>query len=517
MATEVHVHGLGEAYKRKEDARFIRGQGNYVDDVQLPGMLYGKVLRPSAFRATLKSFDSSEAEKIPGVKIVRDGNFLGVAAPDSATATKAIKAMHAAWTAPQQSSEATLFQDVRKPATTETDSPGGPPQYAVGSVEQGFSSADKILSQTYTISYIAHVPLEPRAAVAEWQDGKLTVWTGTQRPFAVRDELAQAFRLPTEKIRVIVPDTGSAYGGKHTGDAAVEAARLAKAAGKPVKLVWTREEEFTWAYFRPAGVIDVKSGVRRDGTVVAWQFDNYNSGPAALRTPYAIANQHIEFHPSDPPLRQGSYRGLAAPANHFAREVHMDELAHLVNVDPLEFRMKNLTDLRARAVLQAAAQTFGWGSRKSLPTRGFGIALGAEKGSYVATCVELEIHDRDVQVKRVAEAFECGAVVNPDGLRNQITGAIMMGLGGALFEAIHFDNGKILNPHLAEYRVPRFSDMPQIDVTVLDRKDLAPAGAGETPIMALAPAISNAIFAATGMRLRSLPMVPEGLPSKTGV
>ena len=502
----------------KVDGRaFVTGKHKYTSDLSLPGMLYGKVLRPSAFRATLKSLDSSEAEKIPEVKVVRDGNFVGVTAPDSTTATKAIKAIRAEWSAPQQTSEATLFQDVRKPATGETDNPGGPPKFATGSVQQGFSSADKTLSQTYTISYIQHVPLEPRAAVAQWEDGKLTVWTGTQRPFAVRDELVQAFRLSPDKVRVMVPDTGAAYGGKHTGDAAVEAARLTKAVGKPVKLVWTREEEFTWAYFRPAGAIDVKSGVRKDGTVIAWQFDNYNSGPAGLHTPYAIANQHIEFHPSDPPLRQGSYRGLAAPANHFAREVHMDELASLVSVDPLEFRMKNLTDPRARAVLEAAAKAFGWGQQKSSATRGFGIALGAEKGSYVATCVELEFHDRDVPVKRVTESFECGAVVNPNGLRNQISGAIMMGLGGALFEDIHFDNGKILNPHLTEYRVPRFSDMPQIDVVILDRKDIPPAGAGETPIMALAPAISNAIFAATGIRLRSLPMVPQGLPSKSSV
>ena len=497
----------------KIDGRaFVTGKHKYTSDLSLPGMLYGKVLRPSAFRATLKSVDFSEAEKIPGVKLVHDGNFVGVTAPDSAAATKGIKAIRAEWTAPQQTSEATLFQDVRKPATTETDNPGGPPRFTTGSVQKAFSSSDKTLAQTYTVSYIQHAPLEPRAAVAQWEDGKLTVWTGTQRPFAVHDELAQAFRLATDKVRVMVPDTGAAYGGKHTGECAVEAARLAKALGKPVKLVWTREEEFTWAYFRPGGAIDVKSGVRNDGIVVAWQFDNYNSGPAGLRTPYNIAHQHIEFHPSDPPLRQGSYRGLAAPANHFAREVHMDELAHLVSMDPLEFRMKNLTDPRARAVLEAAAQPFGWGQQKSSANRGFGIALGVEKGSYVATCVELDLHNRDVQMQRVTEAFECGAVVNPNGLRNQITGAIMMGLGGALFEAIHFDNGKILNPHFAEYRVPRFNDMPQIDVVILDRKDIAPAGAGETPIMAIAPAISNAIFAATGIRLRSLPMVPEGLP-----
>ncbi|MGA8151436.1 MAG: molybdopterin cofactor-binding domain-containing protein [Terriglobales bacterium] len=501
----------GTATPKVDGRAFITGKHQYTSDMTRPGMLYGKVLRAPAFRASLKSCDSHQAEKMPGVTVVRDGNFVGVTAPDSFTAERAIKLIHAEWDIPPQTSGATLFQDIRKPATGEVDAPGGPPRHAAGSIERGFAAADKTLQQTYTVAYIAHTPLEPRAAVAEWQDVKLTVWTGTQRPFAVRDELAQAFHIPSQKVRVLVPDTGSAYGGKHTGDAALEAARLAKAAGKPVKLVWTREEEFTWAYFRPAGAIDVKSGVRSDGTVVAWQFDNYNSGPSGLRAPYNFANQHIEFHPSDAPLRQGSYRGLAAPANHFAREVHMDELAHLMGMEPLEFRLKNLADPRARAVLQAAAQKFGWGRDKNSAARGFGIAVGTEKGSYVATCVELEIDGGTVQVKRVAEAFECGAVVNPNGLRNQISGAIMMGLGGALFEAIHFDNGRILNPHLAEYRVPRFSDMPQIDVVLLDRKDLAPAGAGETPIMALAPAVSNAIFAATGIRLRSLPMVPQGL------
>src|SRR6185436_4074462 len=170
---------------------------------------------------------------------------------------------------------------------------------------------------------IAHTPLEPRAAVAEWQDGKLTVWTGTQRPFGVRTELAEAFRIPEDRVRVIVRDMGSGYGGKHTGEQAIEAARLAKAAGKPVKLVWTRAEEFMWGYFRPAGVIDIVAGVDADGRLVHWEFDNYNSGSAGLPTPYTVPNQRVAAHGSDSPLRQGSYRGLAATANHYAREMHM--------------------------------------------------------------------------------------------------------------------------------------------------------------------------------------------------
>jgi isoquinoline 1-oxidoreductase len=493
---------------------FVTGHHRYTSDMTRPGMLRGKVLRPTAFRANLVSIDTSEAEKMPGVTVVKDGNFVAAAAADEFVAARAISSMKAQWSAPPQISEKELFDFLKKkpdlPAGAKTD-----PAQTSGSLEEGYKAAAKTLSQTYKISYIAHVPLEPRAALAEWKDDKLTVWTGSQRPFAVREELAQAFRIPNSKVRVIIPDTGSAYGGKHTGDAAIEAARLAKATGKPVKVIWSREEEFTWAYFRPSGVIDVKSGVTSDGLITAWEFDNYNSGPAAIGTPYNIPNQRIEYHPIDPPLRQGSYRGLAAPANHFAREVHMDELAHAVGMDPLQFRLKNMNDPRLRAVFQAAANKFGWGKEKSSPTRGFGIAGGFEKGGYVANCVEVAVDGGEVSVRRVSEAFECGAIVNPQGLDNQITGAIVQAIGGALFEAIHFDNGRILNPHLAEYRVPRFSDVPKIEVEMINRKDLPPAGAGETPLMGIAPAISNAVFSATGVRLRSLPMAPDGLPTKT--
>src|SRR6266571_2066088 len=379
----------------KVDGRdFVTGKHQYTTDIRRPGMVHGKVLRPAAFGATLASVESKDAEAVPGVNVVRDGDFVGVTAPTEHLAGQAVAAIRAEWKTTPQISDSELFEHLKgKPS----DSPGRGDSGAPNAGSNAGSNADKPatndhkLQATYTVAYVAHAPLEPRAAVAEWKDDKLTVWTGTQRPFGVRADLAEVYHIPEEKIRVIVPDTGSGYGGKHTGECAVEAARLAKAAGKPVKLVWTREEEFTWAYFRPAGVIDVKSGVRDDGTITAWQFDNYNAGPAAIRTPYSVPHQKITFHSADAPLRQGSYRGLAGPANHFAREVHMDELAYLVGMEPLEFRLKNATDPRLRAVLQAAAQRFGWGREKSTATRGFGIAGGTEKGSYVATCVELEI------------------------------------------------------------------------------------------------------------------------------
>jgi nicotinate dehydrogenase subunit B len=505
---------------------FVTGRHQYTSDLSRPGMLHGKMLRPPAFKTTLAALDGAPAAAIPGAQVVRDGDFAGVVAPDGWTAQRAVEALAPAarWTAPpQQPSHRELFEYL-KTNEDPTEHGGDARAHVAGSVEQAAAAAEVKLAATYTVAFIAHVPLEPRAAVAEWNGGRLTVWTGTQRPFGVRDELAEAFRIPAAQVRVIVPDTGSAYGGKHTGDAAVEAARLAKAAGRPVKVVWTREEELTWAYFRPAGVIEVKSAARRDGKLVAWEFHNYNSGPSGIATPYAIANQRVQFHPARSPLRQGSYRGLAATANHFARESHMDELAAAAGVEPLQFRLLNLADPRLRAVLEAAAAKFGWGKQKSDAGRGFGIAGGTEKGSYVATCVEVEIDPaagasgggggRPVRLRRVVEAFECGTVVNPDGLRNQVEGAVVQAIGGALFEAVEFEGGRITNPRLGRYRVPRFTDLPQIEVVILDRRDLPSAGAGETPIVGLAPAAANAIFAATGVRLRSLPLAPRGMPAQ---
>ncbi len=253
--------------------------------------------------------------------------------------------------------------------------------------------------------------------------------------------------------------------------------------------------------------------MRADGTITAWEFHNYNSGSSGIQHRYDFPNQKIVFHQSKSPLRQGSYRGLAATANHFAREVHIDELAHSVKMDPLEFRFRNLKDERMNAVLSAAAKAFGWGKGQKAPNVGYGIAAGFEKGGYVATCAEVSVDraTRKIKIVRVVEAFECGAVVNPDQLKNQIEGSIMMGIGGALFEAIDFDNGKIVNGRFSRYRVPRFSDAPLIEAILVDRKDLPSAGAGETPIVGVAPAVGNAIFDATGIRLRSLPMMPDGL------
>ena len=488
---------------------FVTGKHQFPSDIILPGMMFGKVLRSQGFNATLDSIDTTAVDKMPGVKLVRDGDFVGVAAPDAWTAEQAITSIKAKWTVPPQPSNKNIFEYLKN--TPESGRDGSRAQTATAPFTPSTDSTATQLSQSYTVQYIAHAPLEPRAAVASWENGKLTVWTGTQRPFGVKDELVAAFHLDPAQVRVLQPDMGSGYGGKHTGDAAVEAARLSKAAGAPVKVVWTREEEFTWAYLRPAGLMELKAEVKSDGTLVSWEHHNYNSGPSGLPTPYNVASPVTQYHPSKSPLRQGSYRGLASTANHFARECFMDELAHSVKMDPFAFRQKNLTEPRLLAVLNAAADKFGWSKSKSTPERGFGIACGMEKGGHVATCAEVAIDPatKKVKIVRVVQAWESGAIVNPDGLRNQNMGAIVQGIGGALFEAIQFSDGRIQNPHFENYRLPRFTDAPHIELVLIDRKDIPSAGAGETGLVGLAPAVGNAIFAATGTRVRNMPMAPD--------
>jgi CO/xanthine dehydrogenase Mo-binding subunit len=512
----------GKSIAKADGREFVTGEHKYTSDIKLPGMLYGKVLRPISYGAKLASVDLSAAQAMPGVACVHDGDFVAVAAPDLTTAEKALAAIRAQWNeAPTPVNSTNVYDYIKQNPQTGGrgggEGRGGERPNGTGNIEQGLALAAHKLDATYTVAYIAHAPLEPRAAVASWDGGKLMAYTGSQRPFGVRDDLVGAFHMNEGDVHVIVPDTGSAYGGKHTGECAVEAARIAKGAGKPVKLIWTREEEFTWAYFRPVGVMEIRSGIDAGGKLTAWEYHNYNSGPSAMNTPYDVANKHEQFHNTEYPLRQGSYRALAATANMFARESHMDDLAHAANLDPLEFRLKNLPDddagKRIRDVLLAATKSFGWTTRKKAPGVGYGLACGTEKNGYIATCVAVAVNRADASVKiaRVTTAFDCGTVINPDGLRNQIAGSNVMGMGGALFEAIQFANGKIENPKFSKYRVPRFKDVGELEVVLVDRKDIAPAGAGETPLMGLAPAIGNAIFDATGTRLRALPLVPNGL------
>jgi isoquinoline 1-oxidoreductase len=491
----------------------VTGRHQYPSDLKRPGMMYGRVLRSPQYRAKLVSIDLAPAKAIEGVIAVQDGEFVGVVAPTSFAASQAIDAIAktAKWQSEPMPSSDELYDYLRKNAD------GGVPKNPFADV---LAKAAKSLRKTYTIAYAQHAPLEPRTALAEWRAGpspapaanepQLTVWTATQNPFGVRRELAEAFYLAEEAVRVIVPDFGSGYGGKHTGESAIETARLAKAAKKPVMLRWTREEEFTNAYFRPAAVIDLEASLDDQNRITSWYHVNINAGGNSIDSPYEIVQKESKSVGSRPPLRHGSYRALASTGNSFARESFMDELAHAAGADPLEFRLAHLADDRLRAVLVDAARRFNWQQRaaKKEPNRGVGLACSIDKGSFVACCVEVEIspEEKVIQVKYVVQSFDCGPVLNPDNLRNQMEGAIIMGLGPALSEEMRFADGVVKTTNFNKYRVPTFADVPTIEVFAMDRKDVDPAGAGETPIIAIAPAIGNAVFNATGTRLRSMPM-----------
>jgi len=486
----------------------VTGARIFPHDVVRPGMLHGRVLRPPAFGATLVRVDLSGAEALPGVTVVREGDLVAVAAPTRAEAAASLAAIEATWRTTPQPGEGDLEAYLR---ANPVDSFGWESvvHEEEGDVDAAFAASDTRLQATYTAAYIAHVPIETRCAVAEWSGERVTVWIGSQRPFGVRAEVAGRLGIAEARVRVIVPDTGDGFGGKHVGDFAAHAARLARVAGKPVRVAWSREEEFTWGYLRPAAVMDLRAGLR-DGRLTAWEHRNLNAGTAGLRTPYAVHSAGHHFQPAASPLRQGAYRALAATVNHFARESAMDELATAIGEDPVAFRLHHLADERLSAVLTAAAERIGWG-RDPGPGHGLGIALGFEKGGRVATTAEVAVVAGRVIVLRLVTASECGAIINHDALRAQVEGCAVMGLGGALFEAVHFEGGRILNPRLSQYRVPRFHDMPATEVVLLDRPDLPSAGAGESPIVCIAPALANAIHAATGRRLRRLPLAPNGV------
>jgi isoquinoline 1-oxidoreductase len=489
----------------------VTGSKRFPADLTVAGMRHGCVLRAPAHGARLRAVDPAGAAALPGVQVVRDGDFAGVVAPTAREARAAASAIVADWEYATEPGPDGLAAYLR---THPVEGAGwsAPYRHAEGDVAAALAAGPAVVTATYTTAYLAHVPLEPRAALARWDDGRLTVWAGTSTPFRVRGDLAGALGLDESLIQVIVPDYGGGFGGKHGPAAALEAARLARAVNCPVKVAWSREEEFRGGYLRPAAVIDVASSADASGRLTGWSFTNINSGAVGLATPYRVPSQLLVYQPAQAPLPQGSYRALAATANNFARESQMDEMARLLGADPLEFRLDHLDDPRLAEVLRRAATRIGWDRRGGLPHgHGIGLAGGREKDGLVATAAEVRVgDDGTLAVLRLVTAFDCGAIIDPANLANQVEGATVMGLGGALFEQVDFAGGRITNASMSQYRVPRLADVPPVEAILVDRPDLPSAGGGETPLIAVAPAVANAICAATGTRLRSLPLAPRG-------
>jgi len=504
---------IGKPVTRRDAVEKVTGRAKFAADIRLPGMLYARIVRPPAHDAKLTGVDTTEAEKMQGVRVIRDGGLIAVLheTPDGADeALSRVKAGHDAPASPLD--EKTIFEHLLKNA------PPGRTVAQGGSIEKGESLSSAVFDETYLNGYVAHAPMEPHAALAEFKGDRVTVWASTQGPFRARDEVASALDIPAENVRVITPFVGGGFGGKTRNQQAVEAARLAKLAGRPVQVAWTREEEFFYDTFRPAAVVKIRSGMAGTGKIVLWDYHVYLAGERGAPQFYDVEHHRTTAYGSgmgggpDPhPFGTGAWRAPANNTNSFARESHIDIMAAKAGMDPVEFRRKNLTDARMRRVLDAAAEKFGWAPAKAPSGRGYGVACGTDSGTVQTTMVEVEVDATTgaVRVKRVVCAQEMGLIINPEGARIQMEGCITMGLGYALTEEIHFKGGRILDLNFGSYQIPRFSWLPKIETVLVEDRRAPAQGGGEPAIICMGGAIANAVFDATGARLRQLPLTPD--------
>jgi isoquinoline 1-oxidoreductase len=504
---------VGQSPRRKDALEKVTGGARYAGDMAPPGTLHARILRPPAHGATLKSADTAAAEKLAGVRVVRDGDLIAVlhARPDVADA--ALKLVKAQFERPRPGpDDRSIFEHLLKTA---------PPPRAVGesgNLAEGEKLASTITSETYLNSYVAHAAMETHSAVAVIEDGKTTVWASTQTPFPVQQQVAQALGVIPRNVRVVTPYVGGGFGGKSASRQAIEAARLAKITGKPVQVVWDRAEEFFFDTFRPAAVVKIRSGLDGGGKLVLWDYQAFCAGDREVRQFYEIPYQRTLSSggwsggstPGLHPFAVGPWRAPSVNTHTFARESHIDTVASKVGVDPVEFRLRHLSDQRMRRVLEAAAKQFGWKPARTPSGRGVGVACAIYLGTYVATMAEVAVNKSTghVQVRRVACAQDQGVTVSPDGSRQQMEGSIMMGLGYALTEEVRFKDGEVLDRNFDTYALPRFSWLPRIETVLIDNPALPASGCGEPPIVNMGAVIANAIHDAVGARLLQLPMTP---------
>ncbi len=504
---------VGQSPRRKDALEKVTGKAKYAGDMSLPGMLHARILRPPAHGATLKSVDTSAAERMDGARVVRDGDLVAVLHERRDLAEKALGLVKAQFVRPQPSmDDQTIFDHLLKTA----------PQPRLvgesGSLPEGEKLAAAIVEETYLNSYVAHAAMETHSAAAMIEGGKATVWAGTQTPFSVKQQVAQALGFPQQNVRIITPYVGGGFGGKSAAMQAVEAARLAKLTGKPVQVVWNRAEEFFYDTFRPAAVVKIRSGLNSAGKMVLWDYKVYGAGDRGARQFYDIPHERAVSAggwqggnpPGMHPFGVGPWRAPSVNTNTFARESQIDILANKAGVDPLEFRLSHLTDKRMRRVLEAAAKQFGWKSGRTPSGRGVGVACGIYSGTYVATMAEVAVNKSTgrVQVKRVVCAQDEGVVVNPDGTRQQMEGCITMGLGYTLTEEVRFKDGEVLDRNFDTYEIPRFSWLPKIETILIENPELAAQSCGEPPIITPGAVVANAIYDAVGARMLQLPMTP---------
>jgi CO/xanthine dehydrogenase Mo-binding subunit len=537
---------VGKPAPRRDIPAKVTGTPVYVHDLELPGMLHGRIARPPSYEARLLGIDEKEVRALPGVvAVVRDGSFLGVIAEREEQAIRALTRLKriARW------EEATRLPEpdprfLLKETTEDT----------VISEKQDAAAATravKALEAEYTRPYTAHAALGPSCAVAQFDAGRFTVWTHSQGIFPLRRDLAPVLGVEEERVAVIHMDGAGCYGHNGADDVALDAALLARAVpGRPVRVQWMREDEFQWEPYGPAMVVKLKASLDREGGIVGWTEDIWSNshstrpnglGGINLLAAWHLAQPHKPSPPRNPPLpgggshrnaipiysfpnervtnrlvarmpvRVSALRALGATTNVFAIESFMDELAHAAGADPVEFRLRHLKDPRARAVIETVVAKAGWRKgEKGDGTRGRGIGFARYKNgaAYVAVVVDVEVGN-EIAVKRAWAAIDAGLVINPDGLVNQTEGGVIQTVSWALKEAIQYDRTRILTSNWSDYPILTFEESPPVEVTVVNRPDEPPLGAGEGAQGPTVAAIANAVHNAMGVRLRDMPFTRE--------
>ena len=503
---------MGKSFSRRDALEKVTGAAKFSGDVRLAGMLYAKILRPPAHGAKLIKADTAPAKKIDGIQIVKKGDFVAVLHEHPDVAEQGLAQIKAQFDRPKTGvDDKTIFDHLLKSTPNPEIASQG------GNLKTGEKLAATVIEETYLNSYVAHAPMEPHTATANFDGKKLTVWASTQTPFRVKDFIAERLSLSPDHVRVITPYVGGAFGGKSASRQALEAARLAKRLGKPVQVAWSRAEEFFYDTFRPAAIVKIKSGLDSAGRITFWDYNVYFAGMRGSKQFYEIPHHKEKVYGHwrgsarrHHPFAVGPWRAPANNTNTYARDLHLNLMAAKAGADPLQFRLKHLKDKRMINVLEAAAKKFGWQSLKTPSGRGYGIACGIDAGTYVAFMAEVEV-DRgsgNVAVKRVVCAQDMGVVVNPEGATTQMEGCITMGLGYAFTEEIHFKDGEIFDLNFDTYTLPKFSWLPKIETVILENPDLAPQGGGEPAIIGMGGVIATAIYDAVGAAVFQLPMTP---------
>jgi len=577
---------VGKSVPRADIPAKVMGTFTYMQDVKVPGMLHGRVVRPPAHGAKVVSIDESSVARIPSlVKVVQRGDLVGVVCKREEQAIRGASALKVTWSdwaglPDMKDLYAVLRALPEYPQGYPKRSPGGLLAKS-GDVDAGMSAAAKVIKATYEAPYHHHGSIGPSCAVADVRGDKVTIWSGTQTPYGMREAAAKFLGLPNDKVRLIYAEASGCYGQNGADDVVIDALVLSQAVGKPVRVQWSRADENGWEALKAARVTDMAGGLDANGNIVAWDARTFGlSGysrpeyhepkhggePGSLVTAQlagwdkpgleegfngaagnfepiygAIENKRVVFTYLGPashrkgklPIRVGSMRGVGSPDNIFACECFMDELAVAAGADPVEYRLRHLKSERSIAVLKAAAAKYNWQPRPahSAPSQG-DIAIGrgvsalgndniftGAKDTNVAGIIEVEVNRKtgEVRVKRAVVAQDCGLIVNPDAIRNQIEGGVIQSTSRALYEEVTFDRSRITSLDWASYPIIGFLDIPdQVEVVLLNRPDLAPMRVGEPASECVWPALANAIYDAVGVRLRRLPFTPERVLAALG-